>query len=386
MTDDIDLYPALTGFHSEISPEQEIVLLCSRLEMAGAENRRLEELTRCPLRWERTMDLSDVYRTAPFLYRHLQGREGVPSGVISALRAASAGVLSANMLALRHLEAIDGIFRNAGIPYMLFKGAHLMLEVYGPDGFRVFTDIDVLIDEDGMAGLDSRLVENGFRRSGDRTRPGYRVHHMYEHDDMCLDVHTGIFGRRVRNEMLGIHVADMLERSRMIQYGGREYPVPGIVDTVLGLCLHISCQHGYIGLMWFADINEFIRLHTDDMDWEMLLERCREHRVRKAVYYALLFTKRIFSAPVPERVLRTLSEARGRMDDVVLKRIGKANSDMDYLAELFMFDSMKDAAGYIVGTIRGYPGMAGHFGRVMGEMVRQLLPGTGRAADTGRRR
>ncbi|MBD3296470.1 MAG: hypothetical protein GF392_03805 [Candidatus Omnitrophica bacterium] len=154
-------------------------------------------------------------------------------------------------------------------------------------------------------------------------------------------------------------------------------------DTILGLCLHISCQHGYTGLIWFCDINEFTRVHVDNIDWELLLERCGEHRVRKAVYYALLFTVQLFDAPVPERVLKTLSGARGRLDGAVLKAIRRANSSMDYLAELFMFDSLRDTARYVGGGIIAYPGMAGHFSRVLVKVVRQLVSRPEASEDSG---
>ncbi|MBD3296988.1 MAG: hypothetical protein GF392_06420, partial [Candidatus Omnitrophica bacterium] len=211
-----DLYPALTRYLGELSPEQRLVAACCRIALFPPEKEELRSLLGQGPDWGKVLRLADIYRAGPFLYRHLQEEKGVPPEVMDELRGISALSLASNAGYADLIKEIDGVFRDAVIPYALFKGGHLILEVYGTEGFRAFTDIDILVDAADIDRLDRVLRKEGFGLDRDRTASGYRARHMYEKGDICLDAHTGIFGRHLRNEMLGTDTADMLRRRRMI--------------------------------------------------------------------------------------------------------------------------------------------------------------------------
>ena len=77
--------------------------------------------------------------------------------------------------------------------------------------------------------------------------------------------------------------------------------------------------------------------------------------------------------PIPQGVLDAFSRAEGRLDKWALGRIKRGNREVDYVAELFMFDSFFEAIRFAVLSVVRYPCLVGHFFKVLGRMARGLV-------------
>ena len=111
-------------------------------------------------------------------------------------------------------------------------------------------------------------------------------------ENVNIDVHRDLIGRSLHNSFIGIDKEELWNNKRELSLGGVRFFSLDIYHTLLYLCLHVSMQHAFLGLKWFIDINEFINKYQDEIDWAKVLRLAEKYRIRRPVYYTLLFTIR----------------------------------------------------------------------------------------------
>jgi len=94
-------------------------------------------------------------------------------------------------------------------------------------------------------------------------------------------------------------------------------------DTLLLLCLHGS-SHAWQGLMWVADVSEFVKAHLD-LDWELLLQKAAQAKLSRIVLLGLHLAYTVLDAPLPEEVRQVLSADRklSRLSQGIVVRMYK---------------------------------------------------------------
>jgi hypothetical protein len=222
--------------------------------------------------------------------------------------------------------------------------------------------VDVLLRGEGFAPLEEEGLDD------------YRSQTLYSRDDgICLDMHRGLIGRMLHNRVLGIDMNDVWSKRRRISRDNVSVDTLDFEYTIIYQCLHLSMQHSFSGIRWYVDINEFIKRHGEKIDWDKLLALALRYRIRKPVYYSLLFAKDLFSAPVPGRILDELRKSTGGWDRWFFRKIRKSSSSVEYFAELSMFDSARDAAKFIALSLVVYPRRLLHFSRISGSILKTML-------------
>ncbi|MFH1878103.1 MAG: nucleotidyltransferase family protein [Candidatus Omnitrophota bacterium] len=378
-----DHYPAIDFSFSGLAPEEKLVVLCSRVVLQENIRRELGSIINSGrLDWERIIRAADEYRVMPFLNRHLQifGRK-IPEQVKDALRNKSACVFSGNIKALEQINIVDSLLAGAGVEALFIKGAALMVDVYGENGLRGFSDIDILVKEKEYARAEKVLTAGGFKPSGNMDiARGYRSQRVFlTGDGMCLDVHRKFVGRVLHNRFINISEEAVWGGKRALTpEKGAAFNTLSIYDTLLYHCVHLSMHHSFSGLMWYVDLNEFIGKYNGRINWEIMLEKTAEYRIKRPVYYALLFAKNIFDTCVPERVFSELATTRRKWDKWIFKKVKLGNNDTDYLTELAMFDRRGDAIKFIFLNIILYPYLIIHFLNILSKAVLRTFF-TGRA-------
>ena len=114
--------------------------------------------------------------------------------------------------------------------------------------------------------------------------------------------------------------------------------------------------------MWAVDINRLMEVNRDRLllGWDKLVSRSSKHRTDKALYYTLLFIKRLFGSELPPEVLVELRPKRQgyferRLFDLVLK--GVRINDVRFLLNLMMMDGLADRVAFLKETILPTPGL-----------------------------
>ena len=374
---DTNFYLALNFSDNYLSDEEKLMLLCSRMEMNKEEKITAEDILKSStMDWNRFIALADSYSVLPFTYKNLQlYLESIPENSKSALRGKVGRVFARNMGDLDNIKFLVHIFKEGGVDVLFTKGAALMLDIYNGLGLRTFADIDILIKEEDMAKVKGLLEDKGFTEYVEgSTSDRYRSQRVFAlGGKLVLDVHVDLMGRRLHNRLQGIDASSIWHTKKKIIFGDMEFYTFDPVHAILYQCMHLAIQHSFVGLLGYVDINEMIRRYKDQIDWDVFLKRAKECRIRRPVYYSLLFTKEMLEAPVPENVLKDLKQVERGLDRWAFKKIRTNKDGTDYLAELVMFDSLWDTLKFTTLSFVSQPKQFTHFFRIFGRIIKEIF-------------
>ncbi|MBD3379965.1 MAG: hypothetical protein GF408_05825 [Candidatus Omnitrophica bacterium] len=358
---------ALNAFEGkEFSPEEEIVSICARQKLTEQDKQNYRSIAASGnIDWDKVLGVSEENQVTPLVYRNLQVLKGFPDKIFMSLRESAARTMARNTLILSRMEKFsrkeDALF---------LKGFPFAVDVYEDPSLREFSDVDVLVRD--MDAFGRVLSEEGFHPDDNEEDDGYRSQRTYaDKDGLVIDAHVDAIGRRLHSEMTGLGEG-MWEGARHLEYGGLKLKTPDLEHTLIFQAVHLAMHHGFSGLKWLVDINEFVRRYENEIDWERLLELCSKYKVKRPVYYTLLFTRDLFDTPVPEKVLDRFSRVRRPLDRWLFRKI-KNSFGTDYLAELFMFDTIADTVKFVFLSFVKYPGHFLCFGRIAGKVVRAAV-------------
>lgn len=212
-------------------------------------------------------------------------------------------------MALYHANTLDAMkdvnreMNAAGIPYALLKGTYLYELLYRDLFPREYGDIDLLVPADRIEDAISALRKAGY--DSDRKyisgscMPRWHFHVTLtskKPGGLPLELHRSLVDKanlyRVRDE-------DLFARLREFKARGSCFTVLSAEDQFIYLCLH-AAKHGilnFVGLhggysaewycgsavgnrlIWFMDIELFLRKEKDNLDWAIISERAFEWNV-----------------------------------------------------------------------------------------------------------
>jgi nitrogen regulatory protein PII len=370
------MYPALKFDPGRLSPEEKMLLLCSRTSVSGEEAAEIGDLASSGIDWGAFAELASGYKVAQLSYGHLQiFQEDMPVDVRTDLRNLAGAVLARNTRDTANIRELSFLFAARGIDVIFTKGAAFLADVYGAPGFRDFSDIDILVRESDMPVVEEALKTSAFKEAHDNSGfPRYRSQKVFlRSDGLVLDVHVDLIGRRLHNRAIKIDMEKIWREKRQAEIGGAKIFVLDLLHDLAYQCLHLSMNHSFSGLRWYVDINEFLRKHSGEFDWDGFLSLVKEYRIKRPVYYSLFFAEKMLGAPVPARIFDQLGKSKKKYDNWVFERIRCNQRGTDYLAELAMFDSMGEMMKFAMMNFAVNPRLAGHFVRVLGRAVREAV-------------
>jgi len=376
ITQQIDIFPAIDlGPSGPRAVEEKLVILFSRTSLGEKERSEAGSILRSgKVDWDRFLELANVYQVSPLAYRSLQGFGGIPERVNARLREWTAEIFAYNVRNLDAAGSLSDLFRKERVDVIFTKGVSYLMDVYGDIGLREMADIDLLVRPEDARKVHGILKAQGFTPSDGKGDPDdYRAQKLYVRDDgICLDVHRSFIGRMLHNRILNMDVNGILERARVLSAGGVRLRTLDIVHTLLYQCLHVSMQHSFSGVRWYVDINEFIRKHEGEISWEEVTGAAGKYRIRKPLYYALLFTKNMFGTPVPGAVFEDLGRSAKKSDRWFFRKIRNAGTSTGYIAELVMFDSIWDTVKFVLLSFMVYPYLIRHFLIIFGKTLKTV--------------
>jgi putative nucleotidyltransferase-like protein len=261
------------------------------------------------------------------------------------------------LAALGELRRAGRILTDAGIPFLLLKGAAYLVDLYEDPAERVLTDVDLLIRRSDAGRAARRLSQEGFRPVAEGYRPEYRRFEMERPGpDPCrIELHFRVGmplrARVDQNAIWRRAVPCSLEGIGC----GRLHPE----DAILYHAAHLADHYYGPSLKWAIDLREMLRRWRPDAG--ALLERSAAWRTRTALHLALLHVAKLFpddAPPVgllagtaPGRLRRALLSAHLSGDPLALFVIPEIRHPRRYLLRLLMVDRAADAAGLGVAAL-----------------------------------
>ncbi|MDQ3982881.1 MAG: nucleotidyltransferase family protein, partial [Actinomycetota bacterium] len=183
--------------------EQRVLCLAARTQLDGEEERRLVELLRSGIEWERLWTEAASHEVLPLVAASLRGsRDGIetPAGWAARAQRPLYATLVRNTALVEDLTAVSSALDAAGVDCLAVKGVVLAETVYGNLALRPAADIDILVHPADLPAARSVLGSLGFHRGAEPLSEEWTHSH---HDprylrtsargDVCLELHWALW-------------------------------------------------------------------------------------------------------------------------------------------------------------------------------------------------
>jgi len=266
-----------------------------------------------------------------------------------------------NIRMMHQLEWIAGKFNAAGIPLMVLKGAALHQALYERPDQRTMTDLDVLVKPADLDGAQQLLESLGHHRGEVPFREDFFPRYYYE-----IQYHVGL----LKPFAIDLHVRPLrlLRLSRLmpldalwanavpVALGGSTVLVPAPDDMLIHLAAH-SAIHGNDHDKWLADIDGWIRVRGNKIDWDRFLTSVESWRLVAAVRSGIDAAANAFGPACPDEVRRRLSSMPTNWRDRLA--LWHAPRDREHLACSFLVNALTTPGPrFVLGYLRDifFPG------------------------------
>jgi hypothetical protein len=306
------------------SPEDRLILLCSR----GAPGPRAMdaacELLHGRLDWDYVLESSVRHGVAPLFSHGLaaiaSSRRGAripPARVTAELRALTDASRRRNERLYGVLGDVVEVLEQHGVQALALKDIQLAVSTYPDRGLRPIGDVDLLIRRGDYAATARSLRVLGFEPLPSADVPYTLRYALAQHfrrarDEVWIDVQWGIMQREwdaIGEGRPRFDIAWMWSQAtpQRIQAAGRRYSLltPSLEHMLFHLCDHLE-GHAYGELVLFCDVAELLQRHGAQIDWRAFVELARAARAASTCYHVLLLAQQLLDAPVPARVLASL--------------------------------------------------------------------------------
>jgi len=221
-----------------------------------------------------------------------------------------AGVALHNVCAMHVLERVAASFNQANLPLLLLKGAALNLTLYERPDERPMTDIDVLVRREQVDQACVLLEQSGCRRGAALVRADFFPRYHYETEYFAgqiypikIDLHVRPF-RPLRYGRLLPPDAFWTD-ARPVRLGAARVLVPCPEDMLIHLAVHVAV-HGSSRDAWLTDIERWVEVYGEQMDWNRLLKKVEAWHLALPVREALTYVAWERGVAVPAAVVERL--------------------------------------------------------------------------------
>ncbi len=205
------------------------------------------------------------------------------------------------------LGKVLGRLRQANIPVIALKGAHLAELVYRNTALRPMNDVDVLVHKDDLIRVEAALLGMGYAPTECHRQvaeDNYDFVYGLPNRELFVEVHWNFLPSNHRSR---IDIDGQWERSRQAVIAGAEVSVLCPEDMLLYFCLHASTKHLFgMGLKPFYDIAETIRHYGNEIDWKRLQLRSKRSGAAKCVYLTFRLARELSGASVPDELMQAI--------------------------------------------------------------------------------
>jgi hypothetical protein len=271
---------------------------------------RAEQVTAVPPeQWLAVVTLAQQHGVKALLYRQLKTlglTDQVPPGILHTLRIDYLNEANRNMQIYRELGNILSVLHRENIPVIPLKGAYLAEHVYGNIAVRPMRDVDLLVKQEDLWGVEEILTEMRYiRLYAGKGEEGSR-HVEYKHGQLSLkvEIHWDFVPE---GSGLRVDLQNLWNRTKPTTVAGVGVAAMSLEDLLLHLCIHASDHVFEMGLRLVCDITETLRHNQKEIDWVCIQQRAQMWRANNCVYVNLWLAKNLLGAPIPENWLDSLN-------------------------------------------------------------------------------
>ena len=248
---------------------------------------------------------------APVLHYLVQRNErlaALPKELRERWSAAYYTTAARNLWFNTELERVLARLHQNNVAVILLKGIALYDVLYPTPAVRPMGDIDLLVLESDVARVRTALEAIGYHfQPYEHGRKHHLVATTEDAMGVTLELHWHLIGMGYGyNRGYPIDMNAMWQRAVPVRVGKEQALTLSPEDTLLHLCLHQS-YHYLAHLVGYLDIHQLV--HVVGVDWNLVLVRAREYRLKTVLYYVLSFASTLLGTNVPPEVLEEFRPA-----------------------------------------------------------------------------
>ena len=209
----------------------------------------------------------------------------------------------------RRLPALLGLFREAHVPALAFKGPSLAAFLYGDPAARVSTDLDVLVHRrDAVAARC--ILERAGMRGGIHLPPDLEARFVRGSNEFGFTDHDGniveiAWALAPRPFAVDLDADVFFERAVDVDVAGAEVATLAADDMLVALCVH-GGKHLWERLGWVADVAQL--LEHPGLDLDRAIRFAEQHGVKRMVLVGVALAHGLLGAPLDPPAVRALAD------------------------------------------------------------------------------
>jgi len=290
-----------------IRDEQKLLVELCRMEFSNENLLKTERLLSGIKDWDYFKFLVNVHGIAALSYRNLERHNlisKIPASTAEYLKKTHLINLTRNTFNTKAIGLVLSHFNRAGIKTIILKGLALENSVYGREGLRQMSDIDVLIERKDCMRARKILIGIGYE-----SLPSKSFFHTLILDSIgkhlpamsrngtSVEIHHGLFGKD--NDDL---TCLMYDSSYEVELGGERawFPEPQLFFLYLVRHLWRHELYNESQLRLYADLVVLLEKHKEKILNQHLIELASEAGIMEVLALRLLLLREFWGLSFPE--------------------------------------------------------------------------------------
>ncbi len=238
------------------------------------------------------------------------------------------------------LQQIDKEFANRKMPILIIKGPAVGYRYYKNPEERLFTDLDIFVENQNWEKSLITLKEMGGKPLNPKKWYGSEFRCVFTFNDFPVEIHRSLLVDRPLDY-------SFIKDSRPTMIPGLQWmKEPCAEDLFVYLCGHGAFQHLFDEIQWLYDLNLLLIHEKPGFDWLKLAKRTDSLRLQTAVGVTLVLLEKFYGhenrlpKPMGSWLLRKISPYYLHPE-----RIRKQEHQKPYFIYLLYKALMRDSLG-----------------------------------------
>jgi hypothetical protein len=198
---------------------------------------------------------------------------------------------------ISHLENLTQLIRKLKeekVPVIILKGAALCETIYPHTGIRTFCDLDILIHKKDIPKVIETLKQLDYSISHTHAQHHFSAFQKSART-LPLEVHWNLVNDAspFQKYAFKLSMDKLWQEALPLELSGTDALWLSPEHQLISLSVHML-KEGYSHRKWLLDIYYLLEFYKEKMDWQKLLDDCREFHTTRPVYYALSTLDEVF--------------------------------------------------------------------------------------------
>jgi len=294
--------------------EIKLMLCASKTNLSCPDVEKIATYINKAMDWQFMLSNLNKHGVSNLVYRNLNKMnfdEKIPSFICSKFRKNYSLTVNENLRLWSKFIYLQRILEKEKIKIIPFKGILLFDSLYHDPGLRPMVDIDILVQEKDLFNAKNIILNLGYKATSENLSYEYRrkfhCHFTFQNPErnILLELHWAFAPPRPNR----IDLTEVWQRAELRKIDNQEVLTLTLEDTLLSLCINF-CKNipnlQSIPLKNLVDIHEIIYQHNDKLDWNYIINKLTQWRIKGCFYYLYSLTKNLLETPWPEEIIKQI--------------------------------------------------------------------------------